>query len=98
MSIFEALMLLCFGIAWPVSIYKSVVSKTAKGKSLPFLGVVFLGYIFGTIHKLLYSKDWVIILYILNGILVLSDILITLRNRRLDQERTQIVDQEKNFL
>jgi len=84
-SIFEALMLLCFGLAWPVSIYKSARSKTAKGKSLPFLVVVLVGYIFGIIHKILYAKDLVIILYVLNGLMVLIDLLLSVRNSRLDR-------------
>lgn len=32
----EALMILCFGLSWPLSIYKSWTSRTAKGKSLYF--------------------------------------------------------------
>ena len=28
----EALMILCFGLSWPLSIYKSWTSRTAKGK------------------------------------------------------------------
>jgi len=32
MSVFEAIMLLCFGAAWPFSIYKSYKSKSIMGK------------------------------------------------------------------
>ena len=35
-DLLEALMILCFGISWPLSIYKSWKSRTAKGKSLTF--------------------------------------------------------------
>jgi hypothetical protein len=87
MSIFEVIMLICFGSAWPTSIYKSISSKTAKGKSMAFLIIVFVGYIAGILHKLFYSLDWVITLYALNGLMVLVDMSITLRNMELDRKR-----------
>jgi hypothetical protein len=87
MSIFEVTMLICFGSAWPASIYKSISSKTAKGKSIAFLIIVFVGYIAGILHKLFYNLDWVVTLYALNGLMVLADISITLRNKELDKKR-----------
>lgn len=83
MSIFEAVMLFCFGIAWPFSIYSSYKSKRNDGKSLWFLYVVLLGYMSGTLHKIIYNYDLIIVLYILNGLMVLADILLYYRNRRL---------------
>jgi hypothetical protein len=77
-------MLVCFGSAWPTSIYKSYVSKTAKGKSIAFLIIVFVGYIAGILHKMFYSLDWVVSLYALNGIMVLVDIFLTIRNMSSD--------------
>ncbi|MFH1672994.1 MAG: hypothetical protein ABIF87_06170 [Pseudomonadota bacterium] len=85
MSIFEVIMLVCFGAAWPSSIYKSYRSRTAKGKSVWFLYIVFAGYVAGTMHKLFHSVDWVICLYIANGIMVLIDILLYYRNRTIDE-------------
>jgi len=86
-SIFEVTMLICFGSAWPASIYKSISPKTAKGKSIAFLIIVFVGYIAGILHKLFYNLDWVVTLYAVNGLMVLIDISITLRNRELDKKR-----------
>jgi hypothetical protein len=83
MSVFEAVMMICFGAAWPVSIYKSWTSRTCAGKSIIFLYIVLVGYAAGLTHKLLYSRDWVIILYILNGLMVIIDILLYYRNLRL---------------
>ena len=83
MSAFEILMLLCFGAAWPLSIYKSFTSRQNAGKSLWFLCVILIGYAAGILHKLLYSFDRVIYLYILNALMVLADIALYLRNRRL---------------
>lgn len=86
MSIFEVIMLVCFGAAWPSSIYKSYHSRTSKGKSLVFLVIVFTGYIAGIFHKVFYNPDWVVLLYGLNGFLILIDILLYVRNTALDRE------------
>ncbi|SDM93912.1 hypothetical protein [Acetanaerobacterium elongatum] len=89
MSIFEAGMLICFGLAWPVNIYKSVTSRSTKGKSVFFLYVVIVGYIFGIIHKLLYSPDLVLGLYLLNIAMVTTDILLYYRNRHYEKKAEQ---------
>ena len=81
MSIFEAIMLLCFGAAWPASILKSFKSKSTKGKSLLFLVILILGYISGIIHKILNSRDVVLYLYILNLCMVSIDTALYIRNR-----------------
>jgi hypothetical protein len=83
MSIFEAVMLLCFGAAWPVSIYKSWTSRVNGGKSVWFLFIILIGYVSGCLHKLLYSYNAIIWLYALNGVMVLADILLYWRNARL---------------
>jgi hypothetical protein len=83
MSIFEIIMLICFGAAWPFSIYRSYTSKSVKGKSFVFLFIVFIGYIAGILHKIFYNFDNVIYLYTLNMLMVGIDMLLFLRNRRL---------------
>ncbi|MDR0880060.1 MAG: hypothetical protein LBN09_05060 [Clostridioides sp.] len=80
-------MLASFGFAWPVNIYKSVKSRTAKGKSGMFQWVVIIGYISGIINKLVYSRDIVLVLYIINILMVLVDTLFYYRNKRLDRIR-----------
>ena len=50
MSIFEVLMLACFGAAWPFSLVRSYKARSNKGKSLFFLVVLFVGYILSLIH------------------------------------------------
>lgn len=86
MSIFEIIMLVCFGAAWPPSIYKSYTSRTAKGKSIHFLIIVLVGYLAGILHKVFYSPDSVILLYALNGCMVFADILLYYRNAALDRQ------------
>lgn len=80
MSIFEAFMMVCFGFAWPFSIYKSYVSRSNKGKSLWFLIIVLAGYASGITHKCIYNLDFVLALYIINFLLVATDTAIYFRN------------------
>ena len=83
MSFFELVMLLCFGVAWPFSIYKSIVSHSVKGKSLSFLLIVWWGYFAGVLHKAFYNPDIVIVFYAINLTMVTVDTLLYLRNRRI---------------
>jgi len=86
MSIFEIAMLLCFGFAWPFSIYKSYRSRTNSGKSIVFLYIVLAGYAAGIMHKIIYNYDFVIILYAVNGLMVFIDILLYYRNKGLSDK------------
>ncbi|NNM53338.1 MAG: hypothetical protein HKM05_01265 [Spirochaetales bacterium] len=83
LSIFEALMLLCFGISWPFSLWKSWKSRQNGSKSLIFLVLVFVGYLAGITNKILNHPDWVLALYVLNAVLVAADLILFFRNRAL---------------
>jgi len=89
MSIFEAGMLICFGAAWPVSIFRSYRSQSTKGKSPVFSGIVLLGYLSGIIHKIIYSNDLVMYLYLLNFIMVSIDLILWFRNARIEKKEGQ---------
>jgi hypothetical protein len=82
-NFFEALMLICFGTAWPASLYKSYTSRTAAGKSLAFLYIVLLGYAAGMAHKIIEGVDYVLLLYFLDALMVVIDIGLYYRNRRI---------------
>ena len=84
MSVFELGMLVCFGAAWPASIIKSFKSRSTSGKSLFFLIILFTGYILGILHKLIYRYDFVIFMYILNALMVFTDIMLYFRNKRIE--------------
>ena len=87
-EIFEALMVICFGISWPVSIVKSWKSGTAKGKSLVFLCFILIGYLFGMISKIIAGKiTYVLVFYVLNFIMVSIDLCLYFRNTKLDRQR-----------
>jgi hypothetical protein len=88
MSIFELVMILCFGAAWPFSIRKSIVSHSVKGKSLAFLLIVLAGYLAGILHKIFYHLDILIVFYVINFSMVSIDTLLYLRNRRILNKKT----------
>lgn len=83
MNIFEMLMLICFGFAWPTSIYKSLTSKSTDGKSVTFLYIIIAGYLFGILNKIFNDPDFVIIFYAINLFMVAFDLLLYYRNKRL---------------
>lgn len=82
MSIFEMIMLICFGAAWPFSIYKSYTSRSTSGKSIFFLIVIMIGYVSGIINKIFYNYNWVIYLYMLNLTMVFIDTMLYVRNSK----------------
>jgi len=82
-------MLLCFGAAWPVSIYKSYTSRTTAGKSVIFLIIVLIGYIAGILHKIFNNFDLVIWLYIANAVMVSIDILLYVCNKIPSREQAR---------
>ena len=63
-SPFELIMLICFGLSWPFAAYKSYKSQSTRGKSLIFLLAIWVGYVSGILHKLLYSSDMIILVYL----------------------------------
>jgi uncharacterized membrane protein YbjE (DUF340 family) len=87
MSVFEIIMLLCFGAAWPFSIYTAYTTRSSKGKSLVFLVVVILGYLAGILHKIFFNYDRVIFLYTLNLLMVSLDLALYVRNTKLAKGR-----------
>lgn len=81
-TIFEALMIVCFGVAWPFSIWRTWKTKNSKGKSMWFLCIVLTGYVAGVIHKVLNCLDYVIVLYVMNSVLVSVDIALSWKYRK----------------
>ena len=98
-DLLETLMILCFGLSWPISIRKSWISRTARGKSLFFEFFIWLGYIFGIIRKILLYQQatkalgflfylaW--IFYVLNLLEITVDMMLYFRNMKLDQENME---------
>ena len=83
MSIYEAIMLICFGASWPVSIWRTYKVKNPVGKSVIFLLLIIIGYVAGIINKVLGTLDWVLWLYVLNLVMVSSDMFLVIYYRKL---------------
>lgn len=96
-EILEIIMIVSFGASWPVNVVKSFKSRTTKGKSLLFLGLIFFGYIAGIASKLVNeaymanfaSKWYVLFFYVLNFIMVGTDMVLYFRNLALDKKRAK---------
>ena len=87
----EILMLIIFGCSWPANIHKSLTSKTTLGKSLAFEVLVVIGYLCGVTAKIiifnrtgeLQTSFW---FYLLDILLVSTDIVLYFRNRKIDRQ------------
>ena len=94
-ELLEIIMIVSFGASWPVNVVKSYKSRTTKGKSLLFLGLIFFGYIAGIASKLVNesymanfaSKWYVLFFYVLNFVMVGTDMVLYFRNKALDKNR-----------
>lgn len=90
-QIFEAGMVICFGLSWPISVYKAWKSRTAKGKSLLFEVFIWFGYISGIAGKIITGNiTYVFIFYIINLVMVSADLCLYIRNSRLDKAAERV--------
>lgn len=94
-ELLEIIMIVAFGASWPLNVIKSYKARSAKGKSIAFLCLIFAGYIAGITSKFLnesymnsISEKWyVLFFYFLNLTMVGTDIILYIRNRHLDKEK-----------
>lgn len=95
-ELLEIIMIVSFGASWPLNVIKSYKARTTKGKSLPFLLLIFFGYIAGIASKFMneaymasFSEKWyVLFFYFLNITMVGLDLLLYVRNYRLDKDKS----------
>jgi hypothetical protein len=93
-EILEVVMIVSFGASWPLNVIKSYKARSTKGKSLAFLCLIFFGYIAGILSKLLNesymmslaSKWYVLFFYVLNLIMVGTDLCLYARNYKLQKQ------------
>ena len=95
-DLLEAFTIFCFGLSWPISIRKSIISRTAKGKSLFFEVFLLIGYAAGITRKIIQlavtgASGFIFVLsflfYIINFIAISIDIALYFRNTKLDRLR-----------
>lgn len=101
-ELFEIVMIVSFGASWPMNVIKSYKARTAKGKSVAFLCLIFFGYIAGIVSKFInesymnsFAQKWyVLFFYFLNLIMVGIDLILYFRNRSLDKKNN--INDEQN--
>ena len=87
MQIFEFIMLACFGLSWPISVYKSIKSKSTQGKSIVFIIAIIIGYISGIMGKIVnHQLTYVLIIYCFNLMVVSIDLILFFINRKREKE------------
>lgn len=91
-SVFETIMLVCFGFSWPLNVIKAYRARTAKSTSLTFIILIITGYIAGITAKIVsHQINYVLIVYLLNLAIVSLNVVVYIRNRRLDKRAGKIV-------
>lgn len=86
-SLFEALMLVCFGFSWPLNVRKAYKARTAKGSSLSFIILIIVGYLAGITAKIInHQLNYVLAVYFVNLAIVSSNLVIYFRNVALDKK------------
>ncbi|MCH5163440.1 MAG: hypothetical protein J1F36_00315 [Clostridiales bacterium] len=85
-EILEAIMLICFGFSWPMSVIKNIKAKTAKSMSLPFILLILSGYIAGIAGKFISGNiSYVLIVYIINILSVGTNLIVYFINKGHDR-------------
>ncbi|MFR5093151.1 MAG: hypothetical protein ACLTDR_15220 [Adlercreutzia equolifaciens] len=84
-ELLEAIMLICFGLSWPLNAYKNYRAGTAVGTSWQFIALITAGYFAGIAAKFVSGNlNWVLIVYFINVVCIAANWLVYFRNRRLD--------------
>ena len=94
-EILEIIMIVSFGVSWPINVIKSYKARTTQGKSLWFMILILFGYVAGIASKFVnveymanFENKWyVLFFYVLNFRLVSVDLGMYIRNYRLDKKR-----------
>lgn len=84
-EILETMMIIGFGVSWPLSIMRSYQSRSTKGKSVLFLFCIAFGYVCGIASKILaHNLNLAFWFYIPNVIMVSTDICLYFRNKKIE--------------
>ena len=77
---------------WPVLAHEhlEILDHPVRcGQESAFLLIIEVGYICGMLNKVLVRFDWVFFLYVLNFLMVGTDVVLYFRNKRLDRLRAE---------
>jgi len=86
-QILETVMLVCFGLSWPINLIKNIKAKTAKATSFKFIALITIGYLAGIAAKLWDKKfNYVLAAYFINLVFVLANMAVYFINRKHDRQ------------
>ena len=108
-TVFEIVMVLCFGASWTFNIIRAYKARTTKGTSLQFTVLIGIGYVGGILSKIFAWIDktkqglsyWdglkvlAFVFYIINLCMILTAVGIYFRNKKLDAKRAAEAASEK---
>ena len=81
------IMLVCFGLSWPISLIKTIKAHTAKKMSFRFTLLIILGYLAGISAKLMSRTiNYVCVIYIINLVVVCMNLVVYFVNKSYDKE------------
>ncbi|WP_124061102.1 hypothetical protein [Gordonibacter sp. Marseille-P4307] len=90
-EVLEALMLVSFGLSWPLNAWKGYKAATAAGSSWQFIGLITFGYLAGIAAKFVSGQvTWVLAVYVVNLVALGANWAVYFRNRRLDARRETV--------
>jgi len=92
-ELLETAMLICFGLSWPLNLIKNYRMRSAKAMNLPFLILIWSGYVVGIAAKLIKFADpnlanptWFLMaIYVINLLMLSANLVVYVMNRRLDK-------------
>ncbi|MBP5575702.1 MAG: hypothetical protein J6X67_02935 [Treponema sp.] len=97
-NLLESGMLVCFGFSWPINVVKAYRARTAKSTSLAFILLIITGYVAGICAKLNnHQYNYVLAVYFLNLVIVMTNVLVYFRNRALDKKREEVSMESGNI-
>lgn len=100
-EILEIIMLVCFGLSWPISVYKSIKVRTSVGKSAVFNIFLIIGYISGIVSKFIKMDNvmegnnallkgifiFALVMYFINLVMIATNLVLFYLNRNLDRKK-----------
>ena len=85
------IMLICFGLSWPISVAKSIRTRSTKGKSPIFLFAILFGYIAGITGKIAGNNiTYVFAFYCINFVVVSADIVLYFINLHREKKEQRL--------
>mgnify|MGYP003553699732 CR=1 FL=1 len=88
-EVLESVMLICFGLSWPISVVKNIKAHTAKNMSLKFILLIIAGYIAGIAAKFVSGTfNYVLAVYFFDLVAVSVNLIVYFINTGYDRQQS----------